>query len=94
MSDHDDIARRDQESADKDRMKSLDLRKPEDARWYIDNFKIPGTPGPVTEVTMSGGRVIKFASMSDEDAVLVANDFYQMEIEAAMRSKKDHAPLQ
>lgn len=68
-------------------MKELDLRKPEDCRWYCDNFEVPGQ-GKVSFVQLDGGRRVDFHTMSDEDAVLVANQLYQMEQEGIHRQKK------
>jgi hypothetical protein len=70
-----------------DGLKSLDLRKPDDCRWYCNNFEIPGR-GKLGFVELSGGRRVQFHDMSDEDAILIANQLYEMELEAETRVKK------
>lgn len=67
-------------------MKEIDLRKAADCRWYIDHFDHPA--GKITYVELSGGRRVEFHKMSDEDAILIANELYQMELEGTARSKK------
>lgn len=61
-------------------MKSLDLRKPEDCRWYCANFEVPGK-GKVSFVTLEGGRRVDFHKMTDDEAVMIANQLYQMEVD-------------
>lgn len=68
-------------------MKSIDLRKPEDCRWYCHNFEIPGQ-GKVGFVELANGRRVDFHSMSDEDAVLIANQLYEMEQQGETLNKK------
>ena len=67
-------------------IKQLDLTKAEDCRWYIDNFEGP-YGHKITHVVMSGGRRIEFSSMNDNDAILVANQLYEMELQAAQNLK-------
>jgi hypothetical protein len=66
-------------------MKSLDLRKPDDCRWFIGNWaesfkKMTGKD--VDSVTSSTGRDINFSDMTDDEAIWIANDLYQMDREA------------
>jgi hypothetical protein len=68
-------------------MKELDLRKPEDCRWYCHNFEVPGQ-GKVGFVVLEGGRRVEFHNMSDDDAVTIANQLYQMELDGTARAKK------
>lgn len=68
-------------------MKSLDLRKPEDCRWYCDNFNVPGR-GKVTFVQLSGGRRVEFKDMTDDEAVMIANQLYEMEQKGTHQAKK------
>jgi hypothetical protein len=62
----------------------LDIEKPADARTYIKAWveAFERSTGKVTDyVTMSGGRKIEFATMSDEDAVAAAIGLYKMNAE-------------
>ncbi len=68
-------------------MKEIDLRKPEDCRWYCDNFEVPGK-GKVSFVEMEGGRRVDFHKMTDAEAITIANQLYQMEVEGEHRCKK------
>lgn len=67
-------------------MKQLDLRIPADCRAYCAEFKVNGEKA--TFVTLSSGRQIDFTNMTDDEAVFIANDLYQMEIRAAQNQKR------
>ena len=68
-------------------MREIDLRTPAGCRMYCDGFVIPGK-GKVGFVELSDGRRVNFHDMSDEDAVLIANQLYQMEIDGSVRQKQ------
>lgn len=56
--------------------KKLDLRKVADCRYYIEHWDhLPEKP---TFVETSDGRRIDFATMTDDDAIFVANELYSM----------------
>lgn len=65
---------------------------PQEARDYISRFHLViGKESPITFVETSAGRRIDFATMSDEDAVQVAQMMQDMEIEAG---KPQGVPVQ
>ncbi len=74
-------------------MSLLDLRKPEDAKKYIDAFEIPGQP-KINFVVLSSGRKVDFATMTDEDAILVASLLQGIEIEAERRFAVENGRIQ
>ena len=62
-------------------------RKPETARQYVANFKhVLGKEA--TYVETSTGRRIEFSTMTDEDAIWVAQQLQDMELQAARRGRK------
>jgi hypothetical protein len=67
-------------------IKEIDLAKAEDCRWYINHFELPS--GKLTFVDLAGGRRVFVNSMSDEDAVLIANELYEMELEGTARAQR------
>lgn len=67
-------------------MKEIDLRDPKDCRWYVDNFHFP--QGRASFVETSEGRRINFNSMSDEDAIFVANWLFKVQVEGTQKQKK------
>lgn len=62
-------------------LKVLDLTNPKDCRWFCVNYEIPGK-GKIEWVSLNSGRKVYFNSMSDEDAIAIANDLYRMHAEA------------
>lgn len=68
-------------------VKEIDLRKPEDCRVYCNNFVIPGK-GKLGFVELADGRRVDFHNMSDEDAVMIAHQLYQMEVDGCLQQKK------
>lgn len=77
------------------KLKTLDLSNPADAREYIRTLDW-GTkiPSPITFVTTSEGREIQLAKMTDQDAVFVAQEFYDMHLEAEHRQAKEKGRIQ
>jgi hypothetical protein len=73
---------------------NLNLAKPKDARFYVnywaEGFKA-STGKEASMVTLNTGREVHFATMSDEDAVLIANDLYRMSLEADTKTAKSLA---
>lgn len=65
-------------------MNLLDLGKAEDAKKYINDFEIPGQP-KIEWVILASGRKIEFATISDADAILVANMLHDIQLETERR---------
>lgn len=68
------------------KIKEIDLTKPEDCRWYCHNFEVPGK-GKLGFVELEGGRRVEFHTMSDDDAVMIANQLYEMELTGEVQAK-------
>ena len=62
-----------------------DLSNPSNAREYIAQFEIPGAPGKPTYIETNTGKRIEFATMTDEEACVVAYLLHDLVIEAGRR---------
>lgn len=66
----------------------LNLSNPTDARKYISQFEIPGTPSKPSYIELNTGKVIVFATMSDEEACVAAHLIHDLVMEAAAKAIK------
>lgn len=66
----------------------LDLSCPKDARLYISEFEIPGAPSKPSYVELNTGKRIEFATMTDEEACVVAHLLHDMVIDVGKSAVK------
>lgn len=69
--------------------KDLDLTVPADCRWYIDHFQREIFKNPIQFADLADGRRVYLSDMSDEDAVIIANCFYDWEVRAALGTSQE-----
>ncbi len=70
----------------------LDLTDPLDARWYCENFEIPGK-GKINWVKIDGVKIF-FNRMNDEEAIRCAHGLYEMQCQAESNLSKRLGEIQ
>lgn len=61
------------------KLKSLDLSKVKDARFYLENLELEFADGEtrkVLELTLQDGRQVKMKDLTDSEAIQYANELY------------------
>lgn len=65
----------------------IDLTQAKDCRWYIEYFRKQIIGRPIQFVELVGGERVYLDRMSDEQAISIANDFFNMAKEAAFQRR-------